>query len=148
MKLNNGLVNKFILQFILLFVASLSFIFSQDSFGSNINNNNPNVFINDDGSLILEITNNHSAAKASKIEYLFSMPPTTARKKWVAENKIYNLEWEDGGIKYTMSVFLNTKTFNTDFSLTVLFVKLHGENTDSEYREAKAGFSVKVDENN
>ncbi|MGC8742590.1 MAG: hypothetical protein ACP5T0_01760 [Verrucomicrobiia bacterium] len=140
MEFNGLLINKYIWHCVVLITASILFSFSQN--GEEPQNHYTTVAIRDDGTFVFR----NESDLGGKILYQFGMPQSAAKKKWIAEDKTYNLEWEQGGIKYTMSVFPVISPFSTNLNYAMLFVRLHGENTDSEYREAKAGFAVKTNE--
>lgn len=140
MELNRLPINKFIYYCFIIITTSILFSFFQN--GAEPLNRNTTFAIRDDGTIIFK----NELGYGNKISYQFGMPQSPAKRKWIAEDKTYNLEWEQCGIKYTMSIFPVISPFSTNLNYAVLFVRLHGENTDSEYREAKAGFAVKTNE--
>lgn len=91
-------------------------------------------------------------SEARQVLFDFGLPSQGAERRWREDDRlpVFWTRWEKDGIRYTQTVLL-TRLAEGDLlpggkspSDAVLMVQLAGENTDSEYREATATFSVRV----
>jgi hypothetical protein len=86
-----------------------------------------------------------------QVQFHFGLPQTPPQQRWLEEEKlpICHTRWESNGIRYTQTVLvtaLGEGPLGTGFtSNSVLLVHLEGENTRTEYTEARAAFAVMLD---
>lgn len=108
------------------------------------------ITVNLDGSILRLTAEGHSASSGSRtLRFQFGLPAKPPTKRWLEEDglPICHSQWEQDGIRYTQSVLL-TRLADGDLQPggktapdNVLLVQLVGENTASEYTEAKAALS-------
>jgi hypothetical protein len=78
----------------------------------------------------------------SKATFGFGVPQRAADKVWV-ENGVLSLQWNEKSIIYTMNIFCCPIEENEFHSTRqAVIIRLHGENTDVEYKDAHAGFLI------
>lgn len=76
--------------------------------------------------------------------FSFGLPAVPATRLW-KEGRVLHGLWITNGIQYTETVFLSELKRNTgtnSTSIPLLFIEIHGCNTNSEYSEAFAEVSV------
>lgn len=101
------------------------------------------VSINTRGELTVHFSSSETSRSPynfSKATFVFGMPKRAADKSWLEDGVLF-LQWYQNSIIYTMTIFcspIEEKDQSVDKSSII--VRLHGENTDSEYKEARAGF--------
>ncbi len=76
----------------------------------------------------------------------WGLPPLDPERQW-EEKKVLNSLWVTNGILYHQTVLtaLFSRTLNRGTAATALIVNVAGENTNSVYTEAAAGFTVELD---
>lgn len=103
------------------------------------------ISLNCRGELNIYFANSQNASRhgaIKKIAFHFGMPSRPADRTWIEDGVVF-LEWKENCIVYTMNLFcfpLEDGTTTKDKIAVV--VRLHGENTADEYRDAKAGFAI------
>ena len=110
------------------------------------------ITVHADGSITRVVSggNAPSAERPRTIRYQFGLPTKPPLQRWLEQDSlpICHSRWEQDGIRYTQSVLL---TRLADGALepggmaaadSVLLVQLVGENTASEYTEAKAALGI------
>lgn len=88
------------------------------------------------------------------IEFDFGMPKHKPGAKYNENGQlpVNHILWEHDGIKYQMTLFVGNfdgrdESFKSQsIDEKVLYVRISGENLNSEYKEAEAGFSVKLND--
>jgi hypothetical protein len=98
-----------------------------------------------------EVAKVRGAAFAS-VGYDFGLPTHRPIRQWrdASELPVYHARWEQGGIRYTQTVFLtrlelaNPETGMLRDIKEVLLVQLVGENFTSEYADAAAAFALEI----
>jgi hypothetical protein len=110
------------------------------------------ITVHADGSITRVVSGGDasSAGRPRTIRYQFGLPAKPPVQRWLEQGSlpICHSRWEQDGIRYTQSVLL---TRLADGALepggmpaadSVLLVQLVGENTASEYTEAKAALGI------
>ncbi|MCX7871867.1 MAG: hypothetical protein N2487_01125 [Verrucomicrobiae bacterium] len=117
-------------------------------FGDEDNGSGFSIKVKQNGEVILDFNSGVSEKYSNKYFtrfFNFGMPGEPADKNWQEDGVLF-LEWIRDNIVYTMSVFCCPGIEDAAGKRGKWFVvvKIHGENLNAEYKDAKAGFSVKV----
>jgi hypothetical protein len=110
------------------------------------------ITVHADGSISRVVRDDEavSAGRPRTIRYQFGLPAKPPAQRWLEQDAlpICHSRWEQDGIRYTQSVLL-TRLAGGDLEPrgitaadSVLLVQLVGENTASEYTEAKASLGI------